>query len=214
MVGRRSSPPQGRSVEGAQGADGKQLGRRDHHRRGQGRERHSREDGRGFATAAGYVAHVICEQFCSDRKPGETDIHRSRINGLLIDCNTDDIDSAARFWAEALGRAVDPDHPGTRGDYRMLESRRTSSACRSSASTMTAACISTSRPTTSRPRWRGSRSRREGRQKIGAVGRDAGPDRRAGARARAARWMAEEHQQLGLIAKPQRRAKPMEVSIM
>jgi predicted enzyme related to lactoylglutathione lyase len=48
-------------------------------------------------------------------------MHRSRITGLLIDCNTNDIDSAARFWAEALGRAVDPDHPGTRGDYRMLE---------------------------------------------------------------------------------------------
>ena len=28
------------------------------------------KDGRGFATAAGYVAHVICEQFCTDRKPG------------------------------------------------------------------------------------------------------------------------------------------------
>jgi uncharacterized protein len=28
------------------------------------------KDGRGFATAAGYVAHVICEQFCIDRKPG------------------------------------------------------------------------------------------------------------------------------------------------
>ena len=48
-------------------------------------------------------------------------MHRSRINGILIDCNTDDIDSAARFWAEALGRPVDRDHPGTRGDYRMLE---------------------------------------------------------------------------------------------
>lgn len=48
-------------------------------------------------------------------------MHRSRINGLLIDCKTDDIDAAARFWAEALGRAVDPDHPGTRGNYRMLE---------------------------------------------------------------------------------------------
>src|SRR5215472_13319006 len=47
-------------------------------------------------------------------------MHRSRINGLLIDCKTDDIDAAARFWAEALGRAVDPDHPGTRGNYRML----------------------------------------------------------------------------------------------
>src|SRR6201991_4108686 len=48
-------------------------------------------------------------------------MHRSRINGLLIDCKTDDIDAAARFWAEAPGRPVDPDHPGSRGNYRMLE---------------------------------------------------------------------------------------------
>lgn len=48
-------------------------------------------------------------------------MHRSRINGLLIDCNTDDIDAAAQFWGGALGRQVDPDHPGSRGNYRMLE---------------------------------------------------------------------------------------------
>ena len=48
-------------------------------------------------------------------------MHRSRINGILIDCNTDDIQAAAIFWAEALGRPIDPDHPGTRGDYVMLE---------------------------------------------------------------------------------------------
>lgn len=48
-------------------------------------------------------------------------MHRSRINGILIDCNVDDIDAAARFWAEALGRPVDRDHPGTRGNYVMLE---------------------------------------------------------------------------------------------
>jgi predicted enzyme related to lactoylglutathione lyase len=48
-------------------------------------------------------------------------MHRSRLNGLQIDCKTDDVDAAARFWAEALGRPVDPDHPGTRGNYRMLE---------------------------------------------------------------------------------------------
>jgi catechol 2,3-dioxygenase-like lactoylglutathione lyase family enzyme len=48
-------------------------------------------------------------------------MHRSRINGILIDCNVDDIDAAARFWSEALGRRLDPDHPGTRGNYRMLE---------------------------------------------------------------------------------------------
>jgi predicted enzyme related to lactoylglutathione lyase len=48
-------------------------------------------------------------------------MHHSRINGLLIDCRTDDLDAAARFWAEALGRPIDPDHPGSRGNYRMLE---------------------------------------------------------------------------------------------
>lgn len=48
-------------------------------------------------------------------------MHRSRINGILIDCNVEDIGEAARFWAEALGRPVDPDHPGTRGNYVMLE---------------------------------------------------------------------------------------------
>lgn len=48
-------------------------------------------------------------------------MHRSRINGLLIDCKTDDIDAAAQFWAEALGRAVDMNHGGSRGNYRMLE---------------------------------------------------------------------------------------------
>ena len=49
--------------------------------------------------------------------------HRSRINGILIDCNVDDIDAAARFWAGALGRPIDQDHAGTRGNYVMLEDR-------------------------------------------------------------------------------------------
>jgi predicted enzyme related to lactoylglutathione lyase len=48
-------------------------------------------------------------------------MHRSRINGLLIDCRTDDVDEAANFWAEALGRPIDRDHPGTRGKYRTLK---------------------------------------------------------------------------------------------
>jgi hypothetical protein len=51
-------------------------------------------------------------------------MHRSRLNGILIDCNVEDIDAAARFWAEALGRPIDPDHPGTRGNYVMLETPR------------------------------------------------------------------------------------------
>jgi len=45
-------------------------------------------------------------------KPSKVDrMHRSRINGLLIDCKTDDIDDAAQFWADALGRPVDIKHP-------------------------------------------------------------------------------------------------------
>jgi hypothetical protein len=47
--------------------------------------------------------------------------HRSRINGILIDCNVEDIGAAAQFWAGALGRPIDPGHPGTRGNYVMLE---------------------------------------------------------------------------------------------
>jgi catechol 2,3-dioxygenase-like lactoylglutathione lyase family enzyme len=39
---------------------------------------------------------------------------------VLIDCNTADVDAAARFWGETLGRPVDLDHPGSRGNYRML----------------------------------------------------------------------------------------------
>jgi predicted enzyme related to lactoylglutathione lyase len=48
-------------------------------------------------------------------------MHRSRLCAVLIDCKTSDLDAAARFWAEALGRAVDLNHPGSRDRYRMLE---------------------------------------------------------------------------------------------
>jgi hypothetical protein len=48
-------------------------------------------------------------------------MHHSRLCAVLIDCRTADIDAAARFWAQALGRPVDANHPSTRGNYRMLE---------------------------------------------------------------------------------------------
>jgi catechol 2,3-dioxygenase-like lactoylglutathione lyase family enzyme len=48
-------------------------------------------------------------------------MHHSRLCAVLIDCRTADIDAAARFWAQALGRQVDANHPSTRGNYRMLE---------------------------------------------------------------------------------------------
>ena len=47
-------------------------------------------------------------------------MHHSRLCAVLIDCNTGDVDQAAHFWADALGRPVDLDHPGSEGNYRML----------------------------------------------------------------------------------------------
>jgi len=40
-------------------------------------------------------------------------MHRSRLGGLIIDCNTDDLEEAASFWTQALGyealNSSDPD---------------------------------------------------------------------------------------------------------
>jgi catechol 2,3-dioxygenase-like lactoylglutathione lyase family enzyme len=47
-------------------------------------------------------------------------MHHSRLCAVLIDCQVEDVDAAARFWAEALGRPVDLKHPSSRGIYRML----------------------------------------------------------------------------------------------
>jgi predicted enzyme related to lactoylglutathione lyase len=48
-------------------------------------------------------------------------MHYSRLCAVLIDCNVPDVEAATRFWAEALGRPVDLNHSGSRGEYRMLE---------------------------------------------------------------------------------------------
>jgi predicted enzyme related to lactoylglutathione lyase len=48
-------------------------------------------------------------------------MHKSRLCAVLIDCKTSDVDEAAHFWSQALGRAVDPHHAGSRGNYRMLD---------------------------------------------------------------------------------------------
>jgi predicted enzyme related to lactoylglutathione lyase len=42
-------------------------------------------------------------------------MHRSRLGGFIIDCKTDDLDSAARFWGAALGLKTRPsDSPDDR----------------------------------------------------------------------------------------------------
>lgn len=48
-------------------------------------------------------------------------MHHSRLCAMLIDCNAANVEAAAQFWAGALGRPVDRNHPGTRGNYVMLE---------------------------------------------------------------------------------------------
>jgi hypothetical protein len=48
-------------------------------------------------------------------------MHYSRLCAVLIDCNTSDIGEASLFWSHALGRAIDSEHAGSRGNYRMLE---------------------------------------------------------------------------------------------
>ena len=47
-------------------------------------------------------------------------MHHSRLCAVLIDCQTSDVDGAARFWGAALGRPIDLSHPSSRGNYRML----------------------------------------------------------------------------------------------
>jgi predicted enzyme related to lactoylglutathione lyase len=48
-------------------------------------------------------------------------MHHSRLSTFVIDCNTSDLDGAARFWSQALGReVVAADEPG----YRTLSSSR------------------------------------------------------------------------------------------
>ncbi len=47
-------------------------------------------------------------------------MHRSRLAGFIIDCQTEDLDAATRFWSAALGLAVRAT-PGEDPIYRVLE---------------------------------------------------------------------------------------------
>ena len=50
-------------------------------------------------------------------------MHRSKLAGFIIDCRTDDLDGAARFWGGALGLRVSTLGPGE-DDYRRLADAR------------------------------------------------------------------------------------------
>jgi len=51
--------------------------------------------------------------------------HRSRLAGFIIDCQTDDLDSAAAFWSGALGVTItDPYAGDVPGTYAMFGNTR------------------------------------------------------------------------------------------
>jgi predicted enzyme related to lactoylglutathione lyase len=50
-------------------------------------------------------------------------MHKSRLAGVIIDCHTDDLDSAARFWTQALGYGLKPATNPEDLLYRLLDTR-------------------------------------------------------------------------------------------
>jgi len=48
-------------------------------------------------------------------------MHRSRLGGLIIDCNTDDLHREAEFWSKALGYAVRPSDDPDDANYVILD---------------------------------------------------------------------------------------------
>jgi predicted enzyme related to lactoylglutathione lyase len=50
----------------------------------------------------------------------EEAVHKSKLGGFIIDCQTNDLDAAAGFWGAALGMPV-RELPGSEGVYKRLE---------------------------------------------------------------------------------------------
>ena len=48
-------------------------------------------------------------------------MHKSRLGGFILDCNTDDLDAAARFWSAALGLAAESPTSARNALYRTLD---------------------------------------------------------------------------------------------
>ncbi|HEX4387930.1 MAG TPA: VOC family protein [Steroidobacteraceae bacterium] len=47
-------------------------------------------------------------------------MHKSRLAGFIIDCQTEDLEAAARFWGAALGLASEVEGAGNPALYRRL----------------------------------------------------------------------------------------------
>ena len=48
-------------------------------------------------------------------------MHRSQLGGFIIDCQTGDLDAAARFWGEALGLKVRPSADPEDNNYTVFD---------------------------------------------------------------------------------------------
>lgn len=48
-------------------------------------------------------------------------MHKSRLAGFILDCNTPDLEAAARFWSEALGLEVRTQKNPAEAKYRTLD---------------------------------------------------------------------------------------------
>jgi predicted enzyme related to lactoylglutathione lyase len=53
--------------------------------------------------------------------PKEERMHKSRLAGFIIDCRTDDLDTAADFWSRALGLARRASSDPADASYALLE---------------------------------------------------------------------------------------------
>ncbi|MDH3451254.1 MAG: VOC family protein, partial [Gammaproteobacteria bacterium] len=48
-------------------------------------------------------------------------MHRSRLGGIIIDCETDDLDAATAFWSQALGYPAGTTPAEDAGRYLALQ---------------------------------------------------------------------------------------------
>ena len=48
-------------------------------------------------------------------------MHKSRLAGFIIDCQTEDLDAAARFWSEALGYRLKTSASSDDTGYRLFD---------------------------------------------------------------------------------------------
>ena len=48
-------------------------------------------------------------------------MHKSRLAGFIIDCRTDDLDQAARFWSQALGYSLKKSASAEDTDYWLFD---------------------------------------------------------------------------------------------